>query len=55
MVSAYMTKYWEDPAVHPEMETFLRSHAMVEVEPVVAFGIIEREEEFAQKATRWRW
>lgn len=55
MVAAYVTKYWDDPAVHPEMETFVRSHALVEATPTVAFGIIEREEEFAQRATRWRW
>lgn len=54
-IAAYVTKYWDDPAVHPEMEAFLRSHALIEVTPEVAFGIIEREEEFAQRATRWRW
>ena len=55
MVAAYVAKYWDDPAVHPEMGTFLRSHAIFEVTPERAFGIIEREEEFSQKATRWRW
>ena len=55
MVGAYVTKYWDDPAVHPEMEQFLRSHAMFEVQPTVAFGIIERDDEFAQRATRWRF
>jgi PPOX class probable F420-dependent enzyme len=55
MVDAYLAKYWEDPAVHPEMSAFLRSHAIVEVTPERAFGIIEREDEFAQRATRWRW
>ena len=54
-VATYVTKYWEDDAVHAEMEAFLRSHAIVEVTPERAFGIIEREEEFAQRATRWRW
>jgi general stress protein 26 len=54
-VASYLTKYWDDPAVHPEMEAFLRSHAIVEVTPELAFGIIEREDEFAQRATRWRW
>lgn len=55
VVHAYVTKYWDDPAVHPEMEAFVRSHAIVEVTPVRAFGIIERDEEFATRATRWRW
>jgi hypothetical protein len=48
-------KYWEDPSVHADMEAFVRSHAIIEVTPQVAFGIIERDEEFAQRATRWRW
>ena len=55
MVAAYLGKYWEDPAVHEQMAAFLRSHAIVEFTPERAFGIIEREDEFAQKATRWRW
>ncbi len=55
MVAAYLVKYWDDPAVHPEMEAFLRSHAIFEVTPLVAFGIIERDDEFAQRATRWRF
>lgn len=55
MVAAYLAKYWEDPAQHPAMEAFLRSHAIFEVTPERAFGIIEREDEFSQKATRWTW
>jgi general stress protein 26 len=55
MVAAYLTKYWADPAVHADMEAFLRGHAMFEVAPDKAIGIIEREDEFAQRATRWRW
>ena len=54
-VRAYVNKYWDDAALHPEMEAFVRGHAIVEVTPTVAFGIIEREEEFGQRATRWRW
>ena len=55
MVYTYLAKYWPDPAVHAEMEAFLRSHAMFIVTPQRAFGIIEREEEFSTSATRWRW
>ena len=55
VVDAYVTKYWDDPSDHDEMEAFLRGHALIEVTPERAFGIIEREEEFASKATRWRW
>ena len=54
-VAAYVTKYWDDPAVHAEMEAFVRSNSIVEVTPERAFGIIEREEEFSSRATRWRW
>ena len=54
-VAAYITKYWDDPAVHPQMEAFVRSHAIFDMTPDRAFGIIEREEEFSQKATRWAW
>lgn len=55
MVAAYVAKYWEDPAVHAGMEAFLRRHALFVLTPERAFGIIEREEEFAARATRWRW
>lgn len=52
-VAAYVTKYWPDPADHAESEAFVRSNLLVEVAPERAFGIIEREEEFARRATRW--
>jgi general stress protein 26 len=55
MIAAYLAKYWADPEVHAEMEAFVRAHAIVEVTPDRAFGIIEREDEFASRATRWRW
>lgn len=55
MVGAYVHKYWDDPALHPEMDAFVRSNTIVEVTPLRAFGIVEREEEFSQRATRWRW
>src|SRR5205807_2040969 len=29
-IASYLTKYWDDPSVHPKMETFVRSHAIVE-------------------------
>ena len=54
-VGAYVTKYWDDAAVHAEMEASVRSNTIIEVTPERAFGIIEREEEFSQRATRWRW
>ena len=54
-IDVYVTKYWDDPAVHAEMEAFVRRHAIFEVTPDRAFGIIERDDEFAQRATRWSW
>ncbi len=55
MIAAYLAKYWADPDVHADMEAFIRRHAIVEFAPERAFGIIERDDEFAQRATRWRW
>lgn len=52
-VTAYVTKYWPDPSEHATSEAFVRSHAIVEVVPERAFGIIERDDEFAERATRW--
>ncbi len=50
---AYVTKYWPDPADHEASEAFIRRNLIVELVPDRAFGIIEREDEFAQSATRW--
>ena len=55
MIAAYLAKYWDDPTVHDEMEAFVRAHAAFVVSPTRAFGIIERDDEFAERATRWRW
>lgn len=55
MVTVYVTKYWGDPADHPDQVAFVSGHTLVEVTPDRAFGVIEREEEFASRATRWRW
>ena len=38
-----------------ELARYEKLEHLVEVTPERAFGIIEREEEFAQRATRWRW
>jgi hypothetical protein len=48
-------KYEPDPAKHAEMIQFLAGNAAFEVTPRKAFGVIEREDEFATKATRWVW
>ncbi len=52
-VDRYVAKYG---AESPEgLGDFVRQHAMFEVTPTVAFAIIERETEFATRATRWRF
>ena len=38
-----------------DLAEFLRAGAVVRVQPTVAFGVIEREDEFATRATRWRF
>jgi hypothetical protein len=53
-VSTYGAKYAEaDQRV--ELEEFMSSHALWQVTPTRAYAIIEREDEFASKATRWVW
>jgi nitroimidazol reductase NimA-like FMN-containing flavoprotein (pyridoxamine 5'-phosphate oxidase superfamily) len=54
-VAAYSVKYADGPSSHEEMAEFLLAHTLVEVAPDRAFGIIERADEFATRATRWQW
>lgn len=42
-----------DPASLAEMAAFFAGHAAFQVRPTKAIGMIEREDEFSQKATRW--
>ncbi len=52
-IERYVQKYHNDA---PEnLADFIRSNTVVAVTPAVAFGIIERENEFATRATRWRF
>lgn len=51
-VDRYVSKYG---AEQPGLGEFLIQNAMFEVEPKTAFGVIEREAEFATRATRWRF
>ncbi len=53
---------WVDPYVEkygpesPEgLADFVRQNAVIEVQPTTAFAVIEREDEFATRATRWRF
>jgi general stress protein 26 len=52
-VAAYAAKYGSE--VPGDLAGFVRSHTIVEVCPAVAFAVIETEEEFATRATRWRF
>jgi hypothetical protein len=55
-VDAYFAKYGDEMDMErPAVEEFLVSHASFEVVPERAFGIIERADDFSQRATRWRW
>ena len=52
-IERYLAKY---QPISPDISAdFLRQHLMVEFEPERAFAIIEREEEFSTRATRWRF
>jgi general stress protein 26 len=51
-IAQYVEKY--DPG-SATMAEFVRGHLVIEVEPDRAFGIVEREEEFSTRATRWRF
>ena len=48
----YVAKYGGE---QPGLAEFLPQNAMFEVTPKVAFAVIEREAEFATRATRWRF
>ena len=50
-IERYLTKY-DGAGVTAE---FLRSNAVFEMIPERAFGIVEREDEFSNRATRWRF
>jgi hypothetical protein len=55
MAEQYAAKYEPDPDKQAGMAAFVKSNAIWEIVPQRAFGIIEREEDFAQRATRWVW
>jgi Pyridoxamine 5'-phosphate oxidase len=55
MAERYATKYEPDPDKRAEMATFVKANAVWEIVPQRAFAVIEREEEFARRATRWVW
>ncbi len=52
--TTYAQKY-SPPDEQASIREFVLGHAVFEVRPVKALAIIEREEDFASKATRWTW
>jgi hypothetical protein len=52
-IDRYLAKY--QPMAPGLSADFLRQNLIFEFTPERAFGIIEREEEFATRATRWRF
>lgn len=55
-VDAFYDKYGDEMDMdRAGVADFLATNAAFEVTPERAFGIIERAEEFSQRATRWRW
>lgn len=52
-IERYLAKY---RPIAPELSAdFVRGHLLVELAPERAFAVIERDEEFADRATRWRF
>ena len=52
-IDRYLAKY---RGLSAELSAeFLRGNALFEFVPERAFGVVEREDEFATRATRWRW
>jgi Pyridoxamine 5'-phosphate oxidase len=54
-IDAYVAKYELDPAKAAAMTVFVAKNSMFSVAPHRAFAVIEREEDFGPKATRWVW
>lgn len=54
-IAAYVEKYEPDPVKAAAMTDFLADNSMFWVTPNRAFAVIEREEDFGPKATRWVW
>ena len=54
-IDVYLAKYYEDESGWDDARAFLGQNLMVEVDPERAFGIIEDEVDFSQRATKWVW
>lgn len=55
IADAYSGKYEEDPGRRKELASFFRAGGVFRVDPIRAFAVIEREEDFGTRATRWVW
>jgi hypothetical protein len=53
-LEVYLAKYYEEDA-RADARAFVTGHAMWELTPERAFGIIETDEDFAPRATKWVW
>ena len=54
-IASYVAKYEPDPMKAVAMTGFVAANSMFCVTPHRAFAVIEREEDFGPKATRWVW
>ena len=54
-LDVYVEKYWDTDQERADGKAFVSGHAVFELVPERAFGIIETEEDFARRATRWVW
>jgi hypothetical protein len=52
-VQRYVAKYGSE--IGDGLGDFVRQNTIIEVTPTIAFAVIEREDEFATRATRWRF
>ena len=55
MLDAWIDRYLGKYGGEGVTAEFLRENALFEMLPDRAFGIIEREDDFSNRATRWRW
>jgi hypothetical protein len=54
-IASYVAKYETDPVKAAAMTQFVGANRMFSVTPHRAFAVIEREDDFGPKATRWVW
>lgn len=54
-IASYVEKYEPDPVKAAALTEFVAANSMFCVTPHRAFAVIEREEDFGPKATRWVW